>query len=118
MPNAEEQPRPNASHALLPRWANDQDGWSRAIVTDVLKTRTQPSDLDVDRYLKLLLAEKKLSAVPFELIPKIEEKQVFGNPVDAVRLESLKIGDGVNALKPGAQIDFAPGVTVIFGENG
>jgi len=33
-------------------------------------------------------------------------------------LDSLAVGDGVNALKPGAQIDFAPGVTVIFGENG
>src|ERR1019366_7346211 len=32
--------------------------------------------------------------------------------------DSLKVGDGVNALKPGAQIDFAACVTVIFGENG
>src|SRR6202035_5668619 len=49
---------------------------------------------------------------------KIEEKQCAGSPLDAVRLDSLKVGDGINALKPGAQIDFAPGVTVIFGENG
>lgn len=106
------------SHALLPRWANDQDGWSRAIAGDVLKNRVQPSDLDIDRYLKLLVSEKKLSPEPFEVVPKIEEKQLTGNPLDAVRLDSLKVGDGVNALKPGAQIDFAPGVTVIFGENG
>ncbi len=106
------------SHALLPRWANDQDGWCRAIAGDVLKNRTQPSNLDIDRYLKLLLSEKKLSPDPFEAVPKIEEKEIAGNPLDPVRLDSLKVGDGVNALKPGAQIDFAPGVTVIFGENG
>jgi len=118
MPNQQQSAVAQASPALLPRWANDQDGWSRAIAGDVLKNRVQPSDLDIDHYLKLLLSEKKLSPEPFEAVPKIEEKEVTGNPLDAVRLESLKVGDGVNALKPGAQIDFAPGVTVIFGENG
>jgi energy-coupling factor transporter ATP-binding protein EcfA2 len=118
MPNQQQHAGAQASHALLPKWANDQDGWCRAIAGDVLKNRVQPSDLDVDRYLKLLVSEKKLSPEPFHAVPKIEEKQLTGNPLDAVRLDSLKVGDGVNALKPGAQIDFAPGVTVIFGENG
>jgi energy-coupling factor transporter ATP-binding protein EcfA2 len=102
----------------LPRWANDQDGWSRTIAGDVLKNRVQPSELDIDRYLKLLLSEKKLSEEPFQTVPRIEEKQLTGNPLEAVRLDSLRVGDGVNALKSGTQIDFAPGVTVIFGENG
>jgi len=66
----------------------------------------------------LLLSEKKLSPEPFEAVAKIEEKELVGNSLDPVRLDSLKVGDGVNALKVGAQIDFAPGVTVIFGENG
>jgi energy-coupling factor transporter ATP-binding protein EcfA2 len=48
----------------------------------------------------------------------LRKSSLRGNPLDAVRLDSLKVGDGVNALKTGAQIDFAPGVTVIFGENG
>src|SRR5437667_2550948 len=106
------------SRALLPRWANDQDGWCRTIAGDVLKSRVQPSALDIDRYLKLLLSEKKLSEEPFQPVPKIEEKEFDGNPLEAVCLGSLKVGDGVNALKPGAEIVFAPGVTVIFGENG
>ena len=38
--------------------------------------------------------------------------------MDSVRLNAVIIGDGVNALKPGSQIDFASGVTVVFGENG
>ena len=118
MPNEQQHTAAQTSQALLPRWANDQDGWSRAIAGDVLKNRVAPSDLDIDGYLKLLLAEKKLSTETFQGVPKIEEKQLAGNPLDAVRLDSLKIGDGVNALKPGAQIDFAAGVTVIFGENG
>jgi hypothetical protein len=111
------QPAATASHALLPPWANDQDGWCRTIAADVLKNRVQPSDLDIDRYLKLLLAEKKLSDTPFEPVPKIEEKELDANPLDTVRVDSLKVGDGINALKPGAQIDFAPGVTVIFGRE-
>ena len=89
MPNQQQHAGAQAAHALLPRWANDQDGWSRAIAGDVLKNKAQPSDLDVDRYLKLLLSEKKLSPEPFEAVPKIEEKQLAGNPLDAVRLDSL-----------------------------
>src|ERR1700686_833048 len=106
MPNQQQHSGAEASHALLPRWANDQDGWSRTIASDVLKNRVQPSDLDIDRYLKLLLSEKKLSKEPFQAVPKIEEKQLDGNPLESVRIDSLKVGDGINALKPGAQIDF------------
>jgi energy-coupling factor transporter ATP-binding protein EcfA2 len=117
VPN-ESQPLEGPVHALLPRWANNHDGWCRAIAADVLKSKVQPSDLDIDRYLALLLSEKKLSNNPFQAIPKIEEKQFDGNPLEAVRLDSVKVGDGVNALKPGTEIIFATGVTVIFGENG
>jgi hypothetical protein len=49
MPNQQQHSGAQASHALLPRWANDQDGWSRGIAGDVLKNRVQPSDLDIDR---------------------------------------------------------------------
>lgn len=114
----QQQATATALHTLLPRWANGQDGWSRTIASDVLKTRVQPSDLDIDGYLKLLLSEKKLSKEPFDAVPTIEEKQLDGNPLESVRLDALQVGDGVNALKAGAQIEFAPGVTVIFGENG
>ena len=107
-----------ASHALLPEWANNQDGWVRSIATDILKNRVQSSDSDIDRYLKLLIVEKKLSDDPFETIPEIEEKQLDAAPLDAVSLDRLTIGDGVNALKHGATIEFAKGVTVVFGENG
>jgi hypothetical protein len=112
------QQKGGAAHGLLPRWANDQDGWPRTIAGDILKNKVQVSDLDIDRYLKLLLSEKKLSEEAFHAVPNIEEKELDKNPLEPVRVDSLTIGDGVNALKPGAQIDFASGVTVIFGENG
>src|SRR5713226_3777628 len=114
----EQQAGTLSSHALLPRWANDQDGWPRTIAGDVLKNRVQAADLDIDRYLKLLLSEKKLSDEPFQAVPKIEEKQLDGNLLEAVRIDSLRIGDGRQCAQARAQIDFAPGVTVIFGENG
>ena len=107
-----------ASLALLPKWANDQDGWVRSIVSDVLKNREESSDLDINRYLELFLAEKKLSDHSLEAIPKIEEGQMDVDPLDTVSLERLTVGDGVNALKNGATIEFAKGVTVVFGENG
>ena len=107
-----------AAHALLPRWANEHDAWCRAIAADILKSSAQSPDLDIDGYLKLLLAEKKLSADPVVAVPNIEEKQLDASPLDPVRLNTLTIGEGVNALRPGAKIDFAPDVTVIFGENG
>jgi len=116
MANQQEECAP--TQALLPRWANNHDGWCRAIAADVLKNKCQPSDLDIDRYLKLLLSEKKLSEESFQEVPQIEEREFDANFLEAVCLDSLTVGDGVNALKPGAEIVFAPGVTVIFGENG
>jgi energy-coupling factor transporter ATP-binding protein EcfA2 len=109
---------PQPPGALLPRWANEQDSWIRAVVGDVLANGVQCPDADIGRYLKHFLAEKRLSEDPIEITPKLEERQVHGNPLDTVRLNSLTVGDGVNAIKVGSQIDFAPGVTVIFGENG
>jgi hypothetical protein len=55
--------------------ANNQDSWTRSIVSDVLKTRVQCADGDIDRYLKLLLAENKPSDDAFEAISKIEERR-------------------------------------------
>jgi hypothetical protein len=118
MQNVKPERTAPASRALLPKWANEQDGWCRTIAGDVLKSGVQPAALDIDCYLKLLLSEKKLSENDFVAVAKIEEKQLAGNPLEAVRLDSLKVGDGINALRSGTQIDFAPSVTVIFGENG
>ena len=117
MPAEIQKEKIQASQPLLPKWANAQDGWCRAIAADALKNGVPASDLDIDRYLKQLLSEKKLSQRPFETVRQIEEKQPDASPLDSVRLDAVIVGDGVNALKPGSQIDFATGVTVIFGEN-
>src|SRR6476469_842859 len=120
MPQLEQQGQGAAAppKAPLPAWANDQDGWCRAVAADVLKNAVAPSGADIDRYVKVLLAEKRLSDDAFEHVAKTEEKQPGGNPLDAVRIDKLAIGEGINALKRGGEIEFAPGVTVIFGENG
>ena len=114
--------RPNSSsppQALLPRWANNQDLWVRSIVVNVLNNRVQPANDDIGRYLKLLFAEKKLSDDPIESVPKIEEKQasteILSTPYGWTR---SRWGTGSMQSKAGGKIDFASGVTVIFGENG
>ena len=89
MPTEIEEAKAPASQPLLPKWANAQDGWCRAIVADVLKNGIQASDLDIDRYLKQFLSEKKLSQEPFEDVPKIEEQQPDTSPLDSVRLDAV-----------------------------
>ena len=72
MPTAIQEAQAPASQPLLPKWANAQDGWCRALVADVLKNAVQASDLDIDRYLQQFLSEKKLSREPFVDVAKIE----------------------------------------------
>ena len=86
MPTEIQKEKTQVSQPLLPKWANAQDGWCRAIAADVLKNGVQASDLDIDRYLKQFLSEKRLSQEPFEDVPKIEEKQPDAGPLDSVRL--------------------------------
>ena len=74
MPTEIQKEKTQASQPLLLKWANAQDGWCRAIAVDVLKNGFQASALDIDRYLKQFLSEKKLSQEPFEDVPKIEEE--------------------------------------------
>ena len=74
MPTEIQKEKTQASQPLLPKWANAPDGWCRAIAVDVLKNGVQVSDLDIDRYLKQFLSEKKLSQELFGDVPKIEGK--------------------------------------------
>jgi hypothetical protein len=111
-------PAGTSGGALLPRWANNHDGWCRTIVADILKSGCSAANADIDRYLKLLLSEKKLSDDAVEEVPKIEEKEVDANPLEPVCLDSLLIEDGVNAIRPGVEMTFAPSITIVFGENG
>ncbi len=97
MPTEIQKEKTRASLPLLPKWANAQDGWCRAIAADVLKNGVQASDLDIDRYLKQFLSEKKLAQEPFEDVPQIEDRQPDASPLDSVRLDAVIVGDGVNA---------------------
>ncbi len=103
---------------LLPVWGNQQDGWVRGIVSDILTNRVESTEADVERYLSVLFAEKKLSSDSYELVQKIEEKPQDDAPLDPLRIDKLTMGDGVNALRSGVEIEFGAGVTVVFGENG
>jgi hypothetical protein len=62
----------------------------------LLRAAVTIDHLDIDCYLKLLLAEKKLSGEEFQPVPKIEEKELDLNPLETVRVDSLKVGEGVN----------------------
>ena len=77
-----------ALRAILPGWANQQDGWCRAIVDNILKTRVQVSDQDVDHYLKLLLSEKRYSTLPEEIDVKINTLKIEIEALQSTSIQS------------------------------
>lgn len=111
-------PAASPSTSLLIEWANEEAGWVRQIATDLLSSRSPATDKDVDRYLDLLLREKGLSSSPPPVVPLIPQSAIAGSAVEPLRLSSLKITGGVNALKDGEELHFGTRLTVIYGENG
>lgn len=98
------------------KWSASRPNWQR----DALRRIVQTSELteeDIDELAELCKAEQGLAA-PLECRPL--GKEHLRSPSaerKAVTLSSLTHVGGVNALAPGQRLEFAPGMTVIFGEN-
>jgi deoxyribose-phosphate aldolase len=108
---------PRSARELLIDWANQQDGWVRAIVGDVVSTRRELSPAAIaiakDRYL----AEKHLAAEAAPAVPVIGATGEDDDAGDALHLVSLRDCRGVNALAENQEIRFHQRMTVLFGEN-
>ena len=113
----------DASQTLDPRhllidWANRQDSWVRRLVGHVIASQRPISDGQTTEFFELFLAEKGLHGSSSEIEPEVPYPPAGPAQSDPLRLRSLSKVSGVNALSPGAAIDFSPGLTILYGENG
>jgi hypothetical protein len=101
----------------LADWANQQDGWVRSIVAEVLVSRRPVSEETLavvrDRYL----VEKQLAEGDAAPATVLGDDGATGDTTDPLAVTSLRGCDGVNALAAGQEIRFNPRMTVLFGEN-
>ncbi len=102
---------------LLIAWANEQDSWVRAIVSEVLATRRELSPDALDEVTSVYLAEKQLSEDGHQPVPLLGERAEAEAGSESLRLLSLRECRGVNALAEDQVITFNPRMTVLFGEN-
>ena len=112
-----------ASEILDPRhllidWANSQDGWARRLVGHVIASQRPISDEQATELFELFMAEKGLDGSPSAVEPKLPYPQGGSAQSEQLRILSLSNVSGVNALSPGAIIDFSKGLTILYGENG
>lgn len=114
----EEGALPRSARKLLVDWAKDQDGWVRGLAGEVLTTRQQVGEAALDAIYEQFLLEKGLADGDVPVTPSIEFDEATS--VEAASFVITQIADveGVNALASNQSIDFNPGLTVLFGENG
>ena len=116
--DADDSAVPASARRLLIDWANEQDGWVRKLATEVLSSRQALSEEVLGLAFDQLLAEKNLSADPALPVPRLELDEAVTADAAEFVIETLAGVDGVNALAADQTIEFNPGLTVLFGENG
>lgn len=99
-------------------WANKQDGWIRRLVGQILATQGPLGKDDAAEMYQQFLSEKGLNGAKPAAEPKLTYAAGSASPAEQLRLERLSDVAGVNALTVGATIEFCPGLTILFGENG
>ncbi len=106
-----------SGRALLVDWANQQDHWLRAMVSEILQSQTSLSDDQVEHFYKLLLIEKELALGEHPVVSALEDKDAGPDFEESLTLAQLKDVENVNALAEGQQLTFNRRLTVVFGEN-
>lgn len=103
---------------MLVDWADGHDGWVRRLVSYVMSARQPVSDVQTAELLALFLAEKGIEGDMPEIEPDLEYASDASAAAEELRLTKLSAVCGVNALTKGEEINFAPGLTILYGENG
>ncbi len=107
-----------SARQLLVSWANDQEGWLRLLAGEVLATRRGLAPDTLDWLYQRYLSEKGLSEAPLEAVSELRLDETSGDELREFVLTKLSEVSGVNALADSQEIEFNPGLTVLFGENG
>ena len=98
-------------------WANQQDGWVRSIVAEVIATRREVSAEALTAVRDSYLIEKQLTDGKAPSVPLLGDDGANTDTAEALLLDRLRECEGVNALVPGQDISFNARMTVFFGEN-
>ncbi len=110
-------PTPTARQ-LLTEWANQQDGWLRQLVFEVLASGQPASDKALGGIYDLFLLEKGLAEGTHEPVASLAYNESSDEASGGFVFRKLEKVRGVNALTEGQAIEFNPGLTILFGENG
>jgi len=103
--------------SLLVGWANQQDGWVRQLVSEIILAGKALTDAQLDTIYQLFLKEKALtSGGPVNVAQLSDDPSaaVAGSGLFLTQLGDLK---NVNALAESQKIDFNAKLTIVFGEN-
>lgn len=107
----------NTPLELLAQWANDNDGWVRAIVSEIISTRRDLPDDVVDEAFQLFQAEKGLSAETARDVPLLDASGQTSGTAEKFLLVEMRDVKGVNALVDSQRLAFHEQLTILFGEN-
>lgn len=110
------EPMRSARQRLV-EWANQQDGWVRSIVAEVLVSRRPISEEALAVVRDQYLVEKQLAEGHAAPAAVLGDDGATGDATDPLTVTSLRECDGVNALAASQEITFNPRMTVLFGEN-
>ena len=102
----------------LARWANTNDEWIRRIVRQVLGSDGEFSENDRAQIFRLFLEEKGFESRTLAIEPSLVHSTQNVSETEPFRLVQMSSVKGVNALVEEGQIKFAPGLTLLYGENG
>lgn len=106
------------ARGLLAEWANQQDGWVRSIVAELLVTRSPLGMESLERVRDLLLVEKDLAVGQADqVVPLVQAKATGSGEAAKFQLDSLFKVNHVNRLAGEQLIEFHPNMTILFGEN-
>lgn len=103
--------------SALINWANQQDHWVRALVSEVISTRQGLVEERIRHYYDLLLREKELAPGTVPDVPLLSGSLNGSGTGETFLLSALEGVQDVNALTPAQRIVFNARMTILFGEN-
>jgi hypothetical protein len=103
--------------SLLIEWANQQDNWVRALVSEIIETRQELPDARLNHFYTLLLKEKELLPGGPIVVSPLSGGFSGAAAGETFSLTGLDATQNINALVPGQNIQFNPRITIVFGEN-
>lgn len=104
--------------AQLAEWANNNDEWTRLLVSEVIATGRPVDTSTIARAYELFRQEKALDARTLPAVAKLDVEARQDEAAPPLTLTRLSEVRGVNALVPGAVIEPHEGLTILYGENG